>query len=155
MKSAMACSRRGKTARPAPLYVAAADLAPGKDFVYVDAALRGSKPATCRHGRARVRNRAIIGSTRYHDIMREIDRVEIGLRSLPSAGNDRMSTRHASGRGRLEAGSRRWKFQFPHRRRNVHGVGAELAVSEWIAVLAEFDAHFQQAISCDLCSSVS
>jgi RimJ/RimL family protein N-acetyltransferase len=60
-------------------YVSAADLAPGKDFVFVDAALKGQHAGTmlpwvvreCATG-------AIIGSTRYHDIVREIDRVEIG-----------------------------------------------------------------------------
>jgi N-acetyltransferase len=60
-------------------YVAAADLAPGKDFVYVDAALKGQQAGDmlpwvvreCETG-------AIIGSTRYHDIVRNIDRVEIG-----------------------------------------------------------------------------
>lgn len=60
-------------------YIAAADLAPGKDFVFVDAALKGQQAGhmlpwvvrECATGE-------IVGSTRYHDIVREIDRVEIG-----------------------------------------------------------------------------
>jgi RimJ/RimL family protein N-acetyltransferase len=60
-------------------YVAAADLAPGKDFVYVDAALKGQQAGGMLPWVAReCASGAIIGSTRYHDIVREIDRVEIG-----------------------------------------------------------------------------
>jgi RimJ/RimL family protein N-acetyltransferase len=60
-------------------YVSTAELAPGQDFAYVDRALKGQQaghmlPWIVRESETG----AIIGSTRYHDIVREIDRVEIG-----------------------------------------------------------------------------
>jgi RimJ/RimL family protein N-acetyltransferase len=60
-------------------YTATADLAPGKGFAYVDAALKDQQDGSAlrwvvrEHGTG-----AIIGSTGFHDIVRKIDRVEIG-----------------------------------------------------------------------------
>jgi N-acetyltransferase len=60
-------------------YVATADLAPGTDFLYVDAALRGQEARQMLPWVVRELDTGIIiGSTRFHDIVREIDRVEIG-----------------------------------------------------------------------------
>jgi N-acetyltransferase len=60
-------------------YVATADLAPGTDFLYVDAALRGQESGQMLPWVVReLATGTIIGSTRFHDIVREIDRVEIG-----------------------------------------------------------------------------
>ena len=60
-------------------YVATVDLAPGLEGGYVAAALDGQRaghmvPWVVRE----LTTGAIVGSTRYHDIVREIDRVEIG-----------------------------------------------------------------------------
>jgi N-acetyltransferase len=60
-------------------YVATADLAPGGEAAYVAVALDGQRaghmvPWVVRE----LTSGAIVGSTRYHDIVREIDRVEIG-----------------------------------------------------------------------------
>ena len=60
-------------------YVAVSGLAPGTGDAYVDAALRGQEaghmvPWVVRE----LRSGAIVGTTRFHDIVREIDRVEIG-----------------------------------------------------------------------------
>ena len=60
-------------------YVATVDLAPGLEGGYVAAALDGQwaghmVPWVVRE----LTTGAIVGSTRYHDIVREIDRVEIG-----------------------------------------------------------------------------
>jgi RimJ/RimL family protein N-acetyltransferase len=60
-------------------YVAVADLAPGTDFLYVDAALQGQEKGQMLPWVVReVSTGVIIGSTRFNDIVREIDRVEIG-----------------------------------------------------------------------------
>jgi RimJ/RimL family protein N-acetyltransferase len=61
-------------------YVAVAGLAPGKEVAYVDAALDGLRaghmvPWVVRE----LSTGAIVGSTRYHDIVCAIDRVEIGF----------------------------------------------------------------------------
>jgi RimJ/RimL family protein N-acetyltransferase len=60
-------------------FVAAADLAPGREDGYVAAALDGLEaghmvPWVVRE----LTSGDIVGSTRYHDIVRAIDRVEIG-----------------------------------------------------------------------------
>jgi len=60
-------------------YVAAADLVPGRAAQYVEFALEGLRsgfqlPWVVRE----LVTGQIVGSTRYHDIVREIDRVEIG-----------------------------------------------------------------------------
>lgn len=60
-------------------YVATADLAPGREHGYVETALEGQRaghmlPWVVRELGAG----AIVGSTRYHDIVPVIDRVEIG-----------------------------------------------------------------------------
>jgi RimJ/RimL family protein N-acetyltransferase len=60
-------------------YVSVADLAPGCEQGYVDSALSGQQaghmvPWVVRE----LTSGAIVGSTRFHDIVREIDRVEIG-----------------------------------------------------------------------------
>ena len=60
-------------------YVAAADLEQSRAHLYVDAALAGLEaghmvPWVVRE----LTTGAIVGSTRFHDIVREIDRVEIG-----------------------------------------------------------------------------
>jgi RimJ/RimL family protein N-acetyltransferase len=61
-------------------YVATADLAPGTGFSYVDAALRGQETGQMLPWVVReLSSGEIIGSTRFHDIVREIDRVEIGF----------------------------------------------------------------------------
>ncbi|MGH8137548.1 MAG: GNAT family N-acetyltransferase [Steroidobacteraceae bacterium] len=60
-------------------YVSTADLAPGKDFVFVDTALKGLRDGQMLPWIVReLGTGAIVGSTRYHDIVPEIDRVEIG-----------------------------------------------------------------------------
>jgi RimJ/RimL family protein N-acetyltransferase len=60
-------------------YVATADLAPGQEFVYVDAALKGQQAGHMLPWVVReLSTGTIVGSTRFHDIVREIDRVEIG-----------------------------------------------------------------------------
>jgi RimJ/RimL family protein N-acetyltransferase len=60
-------------------YVSAADLAPGNEFVYVDVALKGHQAGHMLPWIVReLSTGAIVGSTRFHDIVREIDRVEIG-----------------------------------------------------------------------------
>jgi N-acetyltransferase len=60
-------------------YVATADLAPETDFLYVDAALRGQESGQMLPWVVReLATGTIIGSTRFHDIVREIDRVEVG-----------------------------------------------------------------------------
>ncbi len=60
-------------------YVATVDLAPGTGYDYVDAALRGQESGQMVPWVVReLSTGAIIGSTRFHDIVREIDRVEIG-----------------------------------------------------------------------------
>jgi N-acetyltransferase len=60
-------------------YVAAAGLAPGTGYAYVDAALRGQVAGHMMPWVVReLRSGTIIGSTRFHDIVRGIDRVEIG-----------------------------------------------------------------------------
>jgi RimJ/RimL family protein N-acetyltransferase len=61
-------------------YVAVADLEPGVEQRYIDAALEGLQngsqvPWVVRE----LSTGEIVGSTRYHDIVREIDRVEIGF----------------------------------------------------------------------------
>jgi N-acetyltransferase len=60
-------------------YVAASGLAPGKEQAWVDAALANQEagreiPWVVRE----LSTDAIVGSTRFHDIVRPIDRVEIG-----------------------------------------------------------------------------
>jgi len=60
-------------------YVAAADLVPEREFVFVDAALKGQQAGHMLPWVVReLSTGAIVGSTRFHDIVREIDRVEIG-----------------------------------------------------------------------------
>jgi RimJ/RimL family protein N-acetyltransferase len=60
-------------------YVATVDLAPGRDPVYVDKALQGQQAGHMLPWIVRELSTGnIVGSTRYHDIVREIDRVEIG-----------------------------------------------------------------------------
>jgi RimJ/RimL family protein N-acetyltransferase len=60
-------------------YVAVADLAPGKSRGYMDAALAGQQAGHMLPWIVReLTTGAVVGSTRYHDIVREIDRVEIG-----------------------------------------------------------------------------
>lgn len=60
-------------------YVSTADLAPGQDFVFVDTALKGLRDGQMLPWIVReLRTGAIVGSTRYHDIVPGIDRVEIG-----------------------------------------------------------------------------
>jgi RimJ/RimL family protein N-acetyltransferase len=60
-------------------YVAVADLAPGKGQGYVDAALAGQQAGHMLPWVVReLSTGAIVGSTRYHDIVPAIDRVEIG-----------------------------------------------------------------------------
>jgi len=60
-------------------YVAVSGLAPGTDDAYVDAALRGQEAGHMVAWVVReLRSGTIIGTTRFHDIVREIDRVEIG-----------------------------------------------------------------------------
>lgn len=61
-------------------YVAVAELEPGLEGGYIDAALAGlgdgsQLPWVVRE----LGTREIVGSTRYHDIVRDIDRVEIGF----------------------------------------------------------------------------
>lgn len=61
-------------------YVAVADLAPGLEGRYIDAALQGRRDGTQLPWVVREDvSGQIVGSTRYHDIVREIDRVEIGF----------------------------------------------------------------------------
>ena len=57
-------------------YTATADLAPGRGFAYVDAALKDEN--ALRWVVRESSTGAIIGSTGFHDIVRKIDRVEIG-----------------------------------------------------------------------------
>ena len=60
-------------------YVSTAALAPGKQQGYVDAALAGQRNGDMLPWVVRERESgAIIGSTRYHDIVRDADRVEVG-----------------------------------------------------------------------------
>jgi RimJ/RimL family protein N-acetyltransferase len=60
-------------------YVAVSGLAPGTDDAFVDTAVRGQEAGHMLAWVVReLRSGAIIGTTRYHDIVREIDRVEIG-----------------------------------------------------------------------------
>jgi N-acetyltransferase len=60
-------------------YVAVADLAPGREVGYVTAALDGQRAGHMLPWVVReLTTGAIVGSTRFHDIAREIDRVEIG-----------------------------------------------------------------------------
>jgi len=60
-------------------YVAVADLAPGKGRDYVDVALAGQQAGHMLPWVVReLTTGAIVGSTRYHDIVPAIDRVEIG-----------------------------------------------------------------------------
>lgn len=60
-------------------YVATAGLAPGLEHGYVNAALEGQQAGHMLAWVVReIATGAIVGSTRYHDIVREIDRVEIG-----------------------------------------------------------------------------
>lgn len=60
-------------------YVAVSGLAPGSDDTYVDSALRGQETGHMLAWVVReLRSGMIIGTTRFHDIVREIDRVEIG-----------------------------------------------------------------------------
>jgi len=60
-------------------YVSVSGLAPGSDDSYVDAALRGQEAGHMVAWVVRdLRTGMIIGTTRFHDIVREIDRVEIG-----------------------------------------------------------------------------
>ena len=60
-------------------YVATADLAPGHQRVYVDAAIEGQEAGHMVAWVVReLTTGAIVGSTRYHDIVRSIDRVEVG-----------------------------------------------------------------------------
>ena len=61
-------------------YVAVADLEPGLEQKYMDAAFEGLRNGTQLPWVVReLGSNEIIGSTRYHDIVREIDRVEIGF----------------------------------------------------------------------------
>lgn len=60
-------------------YVAAADLVPERAHTYVEAALEGLRQGSQLPWVVReLSTREIVGSTRYHDIVTEIDRVEIG-----------------------------------------------------------------------------
>ena len=60
-------------------YVAVADLQAGRAAVYMDAAMAGLAAGHMVSWAVReLSSGAIVGSTRYHDIVREIDRVEIG-----------------------------------------------------------------------------
>ena len=60
-------------------YVAVADLAPGGERAYVEAALAGQQAGHMLPWVVReLASGEIVGSTRYHDIVREIDRVEVG-----------------------------------------------------------------------------
>ena len=60
-------------------YVATADLAPGRERGYVAAALDGQQAGHMLPWVVReLTTGLIVGSTRFHDIVRDIDRVEIG-----------------------------------------------------------------------------
>ncbi|MHB1208028.1 MAG: GNAT family N-acetyltransferase, partial [Rhodospirillaceae bacterium] len=60
-------------------YTAVADLAPGKGSACVDAALKGQQEGHMLRWVVReLGTGAIVGSTGFHDIVRAIDRVEIG-----------------------------------------------------------------------------
>jgi RimJ/RimL family protein N-acetyltransferase len=60
-------------------YVAASGLAPGKEQAWVDAALESQSAGRDVVWVVReIRTDQIVGSTRFHDIVRTIDRVEIG-----------------------------------------------------------------------------
>lgn len=60
-------------------YVATADLAPGSEQAYVDAAIEGQRAGQMLPWVVReLSTGAIVGSTRYHDIVQSIGRVEIG-----------------------------------------------------------------------------
>jgi N-acetyltransferase len=60
-------------------YVAVSALAPGSDDSFVDVALRGQEAGHMVAWVVReLGSGTIIGTTRFHDIVREIDRVEIG-----------------------------------------------------------------------------
>jgi RimJ/RimL family protein N-acetyltransferase len=61
-------------------YVAVADLVPGRAAHWMDAALAGQRAGTMLPWVVReLTSGDIVGSTRYHDIVRAIDRVEIGF----------------------------------------------------------------------------
>ena len=61
-------------------YVAVSGLAPGKEVAYVEAALDGLRAGhTVPWVVRELTTGAIVGSTRYHDIVHAIDRVEIGF----------------------------------------------------------------------------
>ena len=61
-------------------YVAVSGLAPGKEVAYVEAALEGQRAGHMVPWIVReLTTGAIVGSTRYHDIVHAIDRVEIGF----------------------------------------------------------------------------
>src|SRR5262245_22648657 len=61
-------------------YVAVSGLAPGKEASYVEAALDGQRAGHMVPWIVReLTTGAVVGSTRYHDIVHVIDRVEIGF----------------------------------------------------------------------------
>ena len=61
-------------------YVAVADLEPGLEHQYIEAALEGLRNGSQLPWVVReLSSNEIVGSTRYHDIVRDIDRVEIGF----------------------------------------------------------------------------
>ena len=61
-------------------YVAVADLEPGLEQQYIDAAMEGQRNGSQLPWVVReLGSGEIVGSTRYHDIVRDIDRVEIGF----------------------------------------------------------------------------
>ena len=61
-------------------YVAVADLEPGLEDRWMDAAMEGVQNGTQLPWVVReLTTGDIVGSTRYHDIVRDIDRVEIGF----------------------------------------------------------------------------
>ena len=61
-------------------YVAVADLQPGLEQGYIDAAMDGFRNGSQLPWVVReLGSGEIVGSTRYHDIVRDIDRVEIGF----------------------------------------------------------------------------
>jgi RimJ/RimL family protein N-acetyltransferase len=61
-------------------YVAVADLEPGGEGRYIDAALEGLRNGSQLPWVVReLTSGQIVGSTRYHDIVSDIDRVEIGF----------------------------------------------------------------------------
>jgi RimJ/RimL family protein N-acetyltransferase len=61
-------------------YVAVADLEPGREGEYIEAAMEGLRNGSQLPWVVReLSTNQIVGSTRYHDIVRDIDRVEIGF----------------------------------------------------------------------------